>query len=387
MKTILQLSVPAAVALLATTFLPVLAQPTLTADNFPQQLLGQEVTINQYEASNPGSLSEIVKMTGEDVTWDLSGAEFDEALTSSFMFLEPPYDDLTGGSMFMMVDPAPNYAWVTEDIVDPEQFPEPVEVAFYQNINEERALNLGFAAEVDADEDGSPDLVLIGYDPPKIEMRFPTTYGDTLTNNVEQVFQAVGVGTFRTDLSEEVEAVGWGTLVTPMGSVQALQIERKTTTTSFGFSTTFTNLEFSAPFQEAAGKQALISIQGSASLGAGGEVMSVSYSTIELDGGGGGDPTAAEDVGEIPAGFEIHQNFPNPFNPSTVIEYSLDQSGQVLMTVHDVLGREVGVLVDGVVSAGRHTVRWEALDMPSGLYQVRMQMDGQVRTRSMALAK
>jgi hypothetical protein len=322
------------------------------------------------------------------MTWDLSGGEFNEAITSNFMYLEPPFDDLTGGPMFMTIDPAPNYAWVTEDIVDPEQFPEPVEVAFYQNIDEERVLNLGFAAEVDADDDGSPDLVLIAYDPPKLELRFPTTYGDTLTNNVEQVFQAVGVGTFRSDLAEEVEVVGWGTLVTPMGSVEALQVERQTTTTSFGFSTSFTNLEFLAPFQEVSGKQAtLVSLVASASLGSNGEVMSVSYSSIELEGDDGGNPTATEDVGEVPAGFEIHQNFPNPFNPSTVIEYSLDHSGEVLMTVHDVLGRQIGVLVDGVVNAGRHTVRWEALDMPSGLYQVRMQMDGQVRTRSMALAK
>ena len=118
-----------------------------------------------------------------------------------------------------------------------------------------------------------------------------------------------------------------------------------------------------------------------------GTVTSASYSVLEVEGEGGGDPTATEETDEVPAGFAIHANYPNPFNPTTTFEYSVERSGRVAITVHDLLGRQVDEIIDGVVAAGTHSVVWDAGDQPSGLYQVRISMDGEVRARSVVLQK
>ncbi|TVQ73619.1 MAG: T9SS C-terminal target domain-containing protein [Balneolaceae bacterium] len=90
---------------------------------------------------------------------------------------------------------------------------------------------------------------------------------------------------------------------------------------------------------------------------------------------------------EIPQGLELHQNFPNPFNPETVISFGLPQSGQVELVVYDIMGREVTRLVDGNLEAGWHQVRWDASRMASGTYFYRIQVDGQIQSRRMTLIK
>jgi len=83
----------------------------------------------------------------------------------------------------------------------------------------------------------------------------------------------------------------------------------------------------------------------------------------------------------------LHPNFPNPFNPSTVIGYQLPEAGFVSIQVYDVTGRLVSTLVDGQVSAGRHQVRFEAGALSSGVYIVRMQTSGFVDSRKIVLVK
>jgi hypothetical protein len=72
-------------------------------------------------------------------------------------------------------------------------------------------------------------------------------------------------------------------------------------------------------------------------------------------------------------GFDLNQNFPNPFNPSTQIQFSLSSSSNVLLTVFDITGRYVRKLVDGTEPAGRHSVSWDGRNdrgrqMSSGVY-------------------
>jgi photosystem II stability/assembly factor-like uncharacterized protein len=93
------------------------------------------------------------------------------------------------------------------------------------------------------------------------------------------------------------------------------------------------------------------------------------------------------DVGEerqsLPDQFVLHQNFPNPFNPTTHISYSLSRSGRVALKVFDVAGREIATLVDGSQSAGLHTTEFEAARLASGVYLYRLEVDG----RAMACRK
>ena len=70
----------------------------------------------------------------------------------------------------------------------------------------------------------------------------------------------------------------------------------------------------------------------------------------------------------VPEKFELHQNFPNPFNPSTTIRFDINTSGNVSLKVHDVLGREVAVLVDEYLRAGSYERVFESADLSSGVY-------------------
>ena len=81
-------------------------------------------------------------------------------------------------------------------------------------------------------------------------------------------------------------------------------------------------------------------------------------------------------VGSVPgrpADRLLLENYPNPFNPETMIRYRLPASGRVKIGVYDVVGREVAVLVDAQQSAGSHRTTWNAARMPSGVYICRMQ--------------
>ena len=76
---------------------------------------------------------------------------------------------------------------------------------------------------------------------------------------------------------------------------------------------------------------------------------------------------------EIPTSVAVLSAWPNPFNPTTVISYRLSVVGDVRLSVHDILGREVAVLVDGTQPAGSHQVRFDAANLASGVYLVRLQ--------------
>jgi hypothetical protein len=89
----------------------------------------------------------------------------------------------------------------------------------------------------------------------------------------------------------------------------------------------------------------------------------------------------------LPGSFALHQNYPNPFNPSTHISFDLVTASDVRLAVYDVLGREVRVLADGRHTAGRHTVSFEAGNLPSGVYLYRLEAGGKAQTRSLLLSK
>ncbi len=91
--------------------------------------------------------------------------------------------------------------------------------------------------------------------------------------------------------------------------------------------------------------------------------------------------------GEIPTTFALLQNYPNPFNPQTTIPFDVRKTAHVTVGVYDVLGRRVGLLVDGQMAAGQHQITWFAGDVPSGTYLIRMEAGGRVFTRSMVLLK
>jgi hypothetical protein len=98
--------------------------------------------------------------------------------------------------------------------------------------------------------------------------------------------------------------------------------------------------------------------------------------------------TALEDVAsDIPDRPDLKPNFPNPFRTSTTIGYDLSDPGHAELTVYDLLGHEIARLVDGRMTAGRHTLTLDAARYPSGVYLVRLQTDGYSEVLTMTIAR
>jgi hypothetical protein len=85
--------------------------------------------------------------------------------------------------------------------------------------------------------------------------------------------------------------------------------------------------------------------------------------------------------------YSLRSNYPNPFNPSTAISYSLEKAGDVKLKIYDVLGREVATLVNGKNEAGDHTVIWNARSVPSGVYFYKITAESYIQTKKMILMK
>jgi hypothetical protein len=93
-------------------------------------------------------------------------------------------------------------------------------------------------------------------------------------------------------------------------------------------------------------------------------------------------------VGAAVEKLMLAQNYPNPFNPSTVIEFVVPMNGHVTMKVYNVLGQEVATLFDGNAEAGRiNSTRFNASNMPSGLYFYTLRSSGTSETKRMLLTK
>lgn len=103
--------------------------------------------------------------------------------------------------------------------------------------------------------------------------------------------------------------------------------------------------------------------------------------------------TVADAPASRAAAFALQQNVPNPFNPRTVIGFSLERAGAVRLRIHDAAGRLVRTLHDGTaLAAGRHEAAWEGLDdagrpVAAGVYHCRLEAGGQVAVRRLTLVK
>ena len=94
----------------------------------------------------------------------------------------------------------------------------------------------------------------------------------------------------------------------------------------------------------------------------------------------------------LPQQFFLYPNYPNPFNPASVIRYDLPQGSVVSLSVYDILGREVIRLMEGYNQPGYHNIRWDGQDrhgreIPSGVYIARLATPRYTKSISMVLLK
>jgi parallel beta-helix repeat protein len=98
--------------------------------------------------------------------------------------------------------------------------------------------------------------------------------------------------------------------------------------------------------------------------------------------------TSTEIVEEnIPQSFQLFQNFPNPFNPSTKISWYSPMSSWQTLKIYDVLGKDIATLVNEVKSAGEYEVKFDAPELPSGIYFYQLRSGSFSQTKKMLLLK
>jgi flagellar hook assembly protein FlgD len=86
----------------------------------------------------------------------------------------------------------------------------------------------------------------------------------------------------------------------------------------------------------------------------------------------------------------LHQNFPNPFNPATAVEFNLPHACRVSVEIFDVTGRLITTLLDGELTEGEHSLRWDGTDssgraVRSGVYFCRLRAGSEIAARKMVL--
>jgi len=85
--------------------------------------------------------------------------------------------------------------------------------------------------------------------------------------------------------------------------------------------------------------------------------------------------------------YSLSNNFPNPFNPSTSISYSVPEIDFVTLKVYDVLGSEIATLINEEKPVGSYEVKFDAAGLPSGIYFYKLQAGSFVETKKMVLLR
>lgn len=330
------------------------AQITIDADDLLGHV-GSSAAMATYETYDVAGLEAILAAEGENQVYDFSSLTFSDTLQSMVHVYGSGEDQPAGWefpSANYVIEYQPNLA-AAEDSA----------AWIYNYVHTDSIVTLGGAyVYVDPDTQ-EPDTVALKYEPPMFNNPLPVTYGDSWTAEYEF---------FGFPTTDEGEIEGWGTLILPGGEeIPVLRMRQVSTQNVLGFESVTSEVIFmsASPF-----------------------ISAVIYLDDDLttpvmaDVTGTSEATAAE-ADEVPHAVQLSQNYPNPFNPSTSLEFALGTADHVTLAVHDMLGRQVALLQDGVLPAGQHRVTFDASGLSSGTYIYRLRTSERTITRVMTLAK
>ena len=89
----------------------------------------------------------------------------------------------------------------------------------------------------------------------------------------------------------------------------------------------------------------------------------------------------------LPESFSLDRAYPNPFNPTTTLNFSIPVNSEVFLSVYNLQGKEVSTLISRDMHAGYHSVVWDASFYASGLYFVKMTSGEYIKTQKLMLVK
>ena len=89
----------------------------------------------------------------------------------------------------------------------------------------------------------------------------------------------------------------------------------------------------------------------------------------------------------IPSDFNLYRNYPNPFNPTTTLEFDVANSGLVTFTVYNINGQIIESILPEFYVPGNYQIKWEARDVPSGIYIIQMKTETSVHLQKVMLLK
>lgn len=356
-------------ALVVVAHSQIAAQPVITEADLRAQFTGQ-LTVAYYDASNPTALQSLAQLSGGNRTWDFSAGQFDQSMESTVSVVSPPVpgsDD-------------PDFASANFIIKHDSNGEESDSLVYtFARLTAGGLELLGMHWEGAFSDDAGAQSVTAKFRPPYLAMKLPLSMGTTWTADTE--FHMDMEGWPVTTMKDSSWVDGWGTLVTPHGSAEALRVmSRNIVMTSievpglppFVYQDTTLSFEF----------MTRSGLSASLTLDENGEVQFASYSVTS---GGGG--LAAEPHATLPETFELMPVYPNPFNPQAVVPYVLHEPGLVTLQVLDLQGRLIATLVDHIQPSGHYTAYWQPVGMASGIYLVRLSVNGRPLTRKVSLVK
>lgn len=349
-----------------------LAQISITRNAF-EQSLQTEFELTQHLSTDFENIESLINQDGSDQQWDFTTLEMeDDSLTGTFSIMENP-GDLPGGddshfegATHVGVTPIDTVIPDGEDTISAQN------IYTYHRLDEDEAITLGTVL-VTENEEGEEETSFIYFRPGQVTFEFPVEFENSWDYEYE-VENNVADQPFVANFQTGVDIDGWGELITPDGSVDALRI-MKTNTLEGGIETV------SFEYYDDQGRLVAFITGYNEEFDPNGENVEAGINTYSDD------PTSTDREEQLAKSFSLDQNYPNPFNPVTQISYDISEPGEVRLEIYSVLGDRITTLVNQQQGAGSYVVSFNAEQISSGVYMYRLQHNGQVITRMMTLVK
>lgn len=341
------------------------AQPTITSDYIG---IGQKFRIVLYETNLniTNQLVDIINAQGPNQTWDFSNLNYiDSTVTFEEYRTIDPNDPMLNNPVFAGSNILEIYTVLPVEGGSPDTT---IQYRYGTLANNDWKIN-ATVSFIDIDQDQVEDTIISWFSPPTLQIQFPvdqnTFWADSTA--IYQDFQGMEfVGSIMLDTTQ---AQGWGTLITPVGTVSALRLLEKTITRvpNSPLVTVSNDLDF-------------VSVEG---VGASivledGRAFYSKRSNLDQ-------MTPTRDLQLPEASFIFHPMFPNPAQSQVNIPFSTEKAQQLSIRLLDVSGRELKRIHSGQYGPGEHQFSWSTADLNKGTYFLEIQGGGLRQYRKLAV--